>query len=194
MARGKVIEKELQAQIFALLAQGKSVSDVARELGLSRSTVQGWEDRFLKKSEEIAMREAKPTKNATEDATEPNDEVTNEGELDLVKARELSKKQFVEKAWGLINKSQTLIERRLDRAINSENELDKILDEVMCLDHKELTDNERKALAKKIMQLKVENIKDLAVVLGTIYDKQALANKEPTSIIDGKVKKFEEWE
>lgn len=191
MARGKVIGKELQAQIFALLAQGKSVSDVAREVDLSRSTVQGWEERFVKKSEEIAKREAKPVEEA---AAEPDDEVTNEPELDLVKARELSKKQFVEKAWGLINKSQTLIERRLDRAIDSENELDLILDEVMRLDHKELTDNERKAFAKRIMLLKVENIKDLAVVLGTIYDKQALANKEPTTIIDGKVKKFEEWE
>lgn len=191
MARGKVIGKELQAQIFALLAQGKSVSDVAREVDLSRSTVQGWEERFVKKSEEIAKREAKPVEEA---AAEPDDEVTNEPELDLVKARELSKKQFVEKAWGLINKSQTLIERRLDRAIDSENELDLIFDEVMRLDHKELTDNERKAFAKRIMLLKVENIKDLAVVLGTIYDKQALANKEPTTIIDGKVKKFEEWE
>ncbi|MBQ8178300.1 MAG: helix-turn-helix domain-containing protein [Clostridia bacterium] len=191
MARGKVIDKELQAQIFALLAQGKSVSDVAREVGLPRSTVQSWEERFVKKSEEIAKREAKPVE---ETAAKPDDEVTNEPVLDLVKARELSKKEFVEKAWSLINKSQTLIERRLDRAIESEDEIDQILYEVMNLDHKELTDNERKALAKRIMALKVENIKDLAVVLGTIYDKQALANKEPTTIIDGKVKKFEEWE
>ena len=189
MARGKVLDKDTQLQIFAALAQGKSVSDVARELELPRSTVQTWEERFVKQSEEIAKRDSKGDEVFVQD-----DEEKDENELDLVKAREKSKKEFVKKSWDLITKSQSLIERRLDRAIEEEDEIDQILDEIMCLDHKELTDNERKALAKRVAALKVENIKDLAVVLGTIYDKQALANKEPTSIIDGKVKKFEEWE
>ena len=58
-----------------------------------------------------------------------------------------------------------------------------------------ITDSQRRALYKKLESIKIEDIGKLAVVLGTIYDKQALANKEATSIIDGSiaVKKFEDF-
>nr|DAI27434.1 MAG TPA: hypothetical protein [Caudoviricetes sp.] len=43
--------------------------------------------------------------------------------------------------------------------------------------------------------IKIESVKELAVVLGTLYDKQALANKEATAIVEGNiaVKKFEDF-
>ena len=98
MARGKVLDKDTQLQIFAALAQGKSVSDVARELELPRSTVQTWEERFVKQSEEIAKRDSKGGEVFVQD-----DEEKDENELDLVKARERTKKEFVKKMQKFMN-------------------------------------------------------------------------------------------
>ena len=103
------------------------------------------------------------------------------------------KEEFVESAWGLISRCETLIERRLNRAIGSEDVIDELLDEILQLDHKDLTEPQRKSLYAKISAIKIENVKELAVVLGTLYDKQALANKEATSIVDNNVTiKFED--
>ena len=98
-------------------------------------------------------------------------------------------------AWRLIDKTKTLLERRLDRAIESEDELDKLVDEICKLDNKQLTNEQRKSLYLKVKSLKLEQAKELAVVLGTLYDKQALANKEATAIVEGNfaIKKFEEF-
>ena len=71
--------------------------------------------------------------------------------------------------------------------------IDELLDEILQLDHKDLTEPQRKALYSRIAAIKIENVKELAVVLGTLYDKQALANKEATSIVDNNVTiKFED--
>lgn len=73
--------------------------------------------------------------------------------------------------------------------------LDELVEEIAQLDHKQLTDSQRKALYLKMSSIKIESVKELAVVLGTLYDKQALANKEATAIVEGNiaVKKFEDF-
>ena len=83
----------------------------------------------------------------------------------------------------------------MDRAIESEDELDRLVEEICRLDNKDLTNEQRKALYSRIKSLKLEQAKELAVVLGTLYDKQALANKEATAIVEGNitVKKFEDF-
>ena len=108
----------------------------------------------------------------------------------FVKLREKRKEKFVNDAWNLIDMSRRIIERRLVRAIEGEDILDELCDEIL----EDVTPEKKKAIRDKFTALKLENIKDVAVVLGTIYDKQALANKEPTSIVDGEVavKKFED--
>ena len=108
----------------------------------------------------------------------------------FVKLREERKKKFVNDAWDLIDMSRRIIARRLERALDGEDVLDELCDEIM----QDVTPEKRKAIRDKFTALKIENVKDIAVVLGTIYDKQALANKEPTNILDGEVsvKKFED--
>ncbi len=86
------------------------------------------------------------------------------GEKDLAKLRQLKKQEFIDDAWRIIGKAQKLIERRIDGAMNEPNNP-----------------------AKEI------NIRELSTVLGTLYDKQALANQEATSIVEGGVSlKFED--
>lgn len=108
----------------------------------------------------------------------------------FVKLREKRKEKFVNDAWNLIDMSRRIIERRLVRALEGEDILDELCNEIL----EDVTPEKKKAIRDKFTALKLENIKDVAVVLGTIYDKQALANKEPTSIVDGEVtvKKFED--
>ena len=169
MARGQKYNDDLKEKALALLAVNNSVSFVAKELGLPRSTVKTWKEVYDKEAEES-------------------------GEPTIAKLRQEKKEEFVENAWGLIGKVQTLLERRLDRAIGSENVIDELLTEITSLDRKELTDAQRKLLYMKISTIKVESVKELSVVLGTLYDKQALANKEATSIVEGNigVRKFED--
>ena len=104
--------------------------------------------------------------------------------------REERKKQFINDAWDLIDMSRKIIERRLERALEGEDALDELCDLLVS----EVTPEKKKAICAKFAALKLDNVKDIAVVLGTLYDKQALANKEPTSIVDGdlSVKKFED--
>lgn len=188
MAQGKKYNDDLKERAFALLACNNSVAYVAKELDLPYSTVKTWEKKFLAQSEELARQEKE------RDDGSPNDEVAKSNdELDLAKLRKKKKEEFVESAWDLISKCETLIERRLNRAIGSEDVIDELLDEILQLDHKELTEPQRKALYSRIAAIKIENVKELAVVLGTLYDKQALANKEATSIVDNNVTiKFED--
>lgn len=170
MARGQKYNDDLKEKAFALLAVNNSVSLVAKELGLPRSTVKTWKEIYDKEAEEG-------------------------GEPTIAELRQENKKRFVDDAWRLIDKTKTLLERRLDRALTNEDELDELLGEICKLDNKELSNEQRKALYSKIKTLKLEQTKELAVVLGTLYDKQALANKEATAIIDGNItyKKFEDF-
>ena len=168
MARGQKYNDDLKEKAFALLAVNNSVSYVAKELGLPRTTVKTWKEIYDK-------------------------EAVERGDPTIADLRQENKKRFVEDAWRLIDKTKTLLERRLDRALENEDELDELLEEICKLGNKELPNEQRKAIYQKIKSLKLEQTKELAVVLGTLYDKQALANKEPTSIVDGDMAvKFED--
>lgn len=179
MSQGKKFNDDIKERAFALLACNNSVAYVAKELNLPYSTVKTWEKKFLAQSEELARQEKERDDGSTSDeVTKLNDE------LDLAKLRKKKKEEFVESAWTLIGKCETLIGRRLSRAIESENEIDTLLDEIIQLGHKDLTETQRKALYSKISAIKIENVKELAVVLGTLYDKQALADNKATQNIN----------
>ena len=159
MARGQKYNDDLKEKAIALLTVNNSVSFVARELKLPRSTVKSWKEDYDKK----AGKDGKDT---------------------VAKLRQKKKEKFVEDAWRLVDKVKTILERRLDRAIQSEDKMDELLEEILQLDYKQLTVQQRKALYTRISALKIEDIKALSTVLGTLYDKQALANKEATQIVD----------
>ena len=102
------------------------------------------------------------------------------------------KQEFIDKSWEIINKAQKLIDKRMNRAIEFENEIDALIDRIAIDDS--LTDAEIKSIITKIKKLKLESATELSTVIGTLYDKQALANKEATAIVDGNIgiKKFED--
>lgn len=169
MAKGQKYNDDIKEKAIALLTVNNSVSYVARELGLPRSTVKSWKEAFDKEAEEG-------------------------GEDTIAKLRQKKKEDFINDAWKLIDLSKGVLEKRLTRARDNEEALDELVDEICKLDYKTLTSQQRQALYMKLAKIKVEDVKSLATVLGTLYDKQALANKEATAIVEGSitVKKFED--
>ena len=170
MAKGQKYNDDIREKAIALLTVNNSVSFVARELGLPRSTVKSWKEAFDKEAEES-------------------------GEDNIAKLRQKKKEDFINDAWKLIDLSKGVLEKRLTRAMDNEEALDELVEEISKLDYKTLTSQQRQALYTKLAKIKVDDVKSLATVLGTLYDKQALANKEATAIVEGSitVKKFEDF-
>ena len=128
-----------------------SFKEVSRELNIPENTLRDW-----KKNEERINPE-------------------------FHKLRDEKKKEFVDSAWRIIERSTEVLERRIERAIEREDEIDYIFQEVSKLNFADLPTEQRKEFRKRISALKIEDISKLAVVLGTVYDKQALINHEATS-------------
>ena len=77
-------------------------------------------------------------------------------------------------------------------AIEHRAKIDKAID-VLCRRGEELTTQELKACVKVLLELKLPDIGKLSSVMGTMYDKRALARGEPTENIGGTaVIKFED--
>ena len=167
MARGQKYNDDIKEKAFALLAVNNNVQEVAKQLDLPYNTVKTWEKKFLKEAE---------------DEQTTNSEVKN-----LIELRNKKKKEFVDSSWNIISKAQELLERRITRALENEDELDSLVSEIERLDYKDLSQEQRKALYRKMATIKVEDVGKLATMLGTLYDKQALANDEPTGRIDIKL-------
>lgn len=156
--RGQKHTDETRIKAIELLSV-YSVAEVARQLGLPENTVRTW-----------AKGETKASKKDAET---------------LVELRAKKKQEFVNDAWDIINKAKQLINRRLSRALEQEAEIDALLDKALeeidsleCLPQTKA--QIKKTVAGKIQALKLEDLKELSVTLGTLYDKQALASDENT--------------
>jgi len=95
-------------------------------------------------------------------------------------ARATKKQEFIDNAWNVVQKALLLANKRFDKALDHEAEFDAIIDEISSSD--DMTQKQKQALLSKLGAIEMSNIKDIAIALGTIYDKQALASGEPTQI------------
>lgn len=164
MARGQKIDAALKEQAIALLATTNNIAEVARKLNIKENTLRTWK----KQLEEGTSKESK----------------------DFVELREKKKKEFVESAWVNIELATSILNKRLARALIQEDLLDTMLTEAQ----KETVGSDaRKQLAKNIASMRLDDISKVSTTLGTLYDKQALANGEATSREEQIVKKFEDY-
>lgn len=164
--RGKKFNDDIKEKALALLSTNNNAKFVADKLGLKYTTVKTWEKKFLEQANAGDV---------------PQDK-------DLVALRKKKKAEFVDNAWEIIEKTQSLLMKRIERALDSEDKIDQLLEEILLLDNKDLSQEQRKALYRKISTIKVEDVGKIATVLGTIYDKQALASNEPTSRVEGNIR------
>lgn len=117
---------------------------------------------------------------------------TLQEEPNFEELREIKRQQFITNAWNCVMKAQNLLQRKLDRATDEEAAIDTLI-EIVNSDA-ELDGIERRSLINKLSAIRLDDAGKLATVIGTMYDKQALASNQPTSIHGGEVgiKRFEE--
>ena len=106
------------------------------------------------------------------------DERKNSKEFEELRTQKQA--EFSNKATEIIEKGLLLLNKRLDRAIEDEEELDDLIDEIYFTDNDELSQPEKTSLIAKIKGMQLQNIKDITTAIATIYDKRALTRGEMT--------------
>lgn len=100
---------------------------------------------------------------------------------EFAKLREQKKDEFSKKATRIIDKATDLMEKRINLATNHEDELEEIINEIWNTDKKEMNETKKKMLVSKIASMQLYSLKELAVAVGTMYDKRNLAEGKSTS-------------
>lgn len=96
--------------------------------------------------------------------------------------------EFSNKAAEVIQKGLVLLNRRLDRALDHEDDLDVLIDEIFATDKEELSQDEKNRLVVKIRALQLQDIKAITTAIGTLYDKKALADGHATDSVELSIK------
>lgn len=102
----------------------------------------------------------------------------NKDKKEFAQLLDKNKEEFATKATEIINKSIKLLIRRVERALEHEEKLDKILAEIE--DDSELKDNMKKKLIAEITKMQMQSASDIARTMAIVYDKRALAKGEAT--------------
>ena len=97
--------------------------------------------------------------------------------------RTQTEKAFSQKATEIIEKGLILLNKRLNRAIEHEEDLDELIDEIWDIDDDEMPYKEKDKIVNKVKTLQLQNIKDITTAIGTIYDKRALSRGDMTQNI-----------
>ena len=98
----------------------------------------------------------------------------------------MNTEQFIRDAGEIVGMSQQLVKHDLAYAIEHRAKIDKAID-VLYRRGEDLTTQELKACVKVLLELKLPDIGKLSSVMGTMYDKRALARGEPTENVSGAV-------
>ena len=105
----------------------------------------------------------------------------NKDKEEFVKLCARKKDEFVEKADRIINKATELLERRIEMALDNQDELEDIIDEVWNLSNsKDFNETKKKTIVNKIGKMQLNNLSEITTAIGTIYDKRNLAEGKST--------------
>ena len=166
--------KKEKKEALKRLKTGESASYVARELNIPRSTLIGW-----KAAEATGAQARKKNAGARNSPDSSTDKAKPKiKRVNAQSTQEKNKKNFSKDSWKNIDKAQELLGRRLSRAIDYEKEIDEIVDIILEAKDEELDYKQKMTLLNKLKAIRVTDIRDIVVMIGTLYDKQALANDE----------------
>ena len=98
------------------------------------------------------------------------------------------KEEFVENATRIINKASQLLEKRLDTALNSQDELEKIIKKKYKKNKKDFNETQKRAIVNKIAKMQLNNLSEITTAIGTMYDKRNLAEGKSTVNTDINIK------
>ena len=105
----------------------------------------------------------------------------NKDKPEFVKLCDEKKKNFADKATDIIDKGLELIDRRLSVALEKQDELDRLIYEIENTDEEEISYKQKMSAINLIREAQIQKIKDISTMIGTLYDKRALAKGESTS-------------
>lgn len=105
----------------------------------------------------------------------------NKDKPEFVKLCNEKKKNFVKTADEIIEKGTRLLNRRLDTALERQEELDELLDTVHSIDDDDMKPKEKLEIAKKLSRIQLNGLNEITTAIGTLYDKRALAKGESTT-------------
>lgn len=99
------------------------------------------------------------------------------------KVKEQKKEEFSKKADRIVDKALELLERRYNKALKNEDELEELIGLIMSVDEKEedISYKEKVAIAKKIGRIELNSLSEITTSMGTLYDKMRLAKGESTN-------------
>ena len=106
---------------------------------------------------------------------------TNKDKPEFVKLCDEKKKGFADKATAIIDKGLKLIDMRLSTALDKQYELDRLIDEISNSDEEEISYKQKVSAISLIQEAQIQKIKDISTMIGTLYDKRALAKGESTN-------------
>lgn len=104
----------------------------------------------------------------------------NKDKPEFVKLRNEKMLEFSNMASEIIQKGLTLLNKRLDRAITSEEDLDLLIDEIFATNKEELSQDEKNRLVVKVRALQLQDIKAIVNAIGVLTDKKLLIDGKPT--------------
>lgn len=192
MAKGqKIGEKQIEV-MRAYLAAGTSLAETARKMGLPKSTVATWKKRFEEEkpaaADDLDLEQPRPQKGAG--ACALGEGQTNEPTFKEL--RTLNQEKFIADAGEIVSMSQQLVKHDLSYALAHRAKIDRAI-EVLCALGERISPQELKLCVKVLTEFKLPDIGKLSSVMGTMYDKRALAKGEPTENIGGTaIIKFED--
>lgn len=106
----------------------------------------------------------------------------------FAKLRQECTQELSSMAKRTLHKTMRLMERKIDRALTKEEELDTLIEEILATDRSELTDSEKQALIKKLRSMQLQDVKAISSAFGTIYDRVALEEGGATERVIVEVK------
>ena len=179
MAKGqKISEKQIEV-MRAYLAAGNSLAETARQMGLPKSTVATWKKRFASegKADDLDLERPHTQKGAG---------ARVEGGQTFEELRTMNQERFIAEAGEIVVMSQQLVKHNLLYAIEHRQEIERAI-RVLSTCGEALSPQELKACVKVLTEMKQPDIGKLSSVMGTMYDKRALARGEPTENNGGTV-------
>ena len=99
-----------------------------------------------------------------------------------------TKEGFAESATNIIEKGLILLERRFNRAMMQEAELDMIIQEIAAKNSFQLNQQERNVLLTKLRGLQLYDVNAITKAIGILYDKRALAEGGSTDNVTVNIK------
>lgn len=101
------------------------------------------------------------------------------GTKEFEELRTQKREEFGQRASRIVFKGLTLLERRYDKALDNEEELEDLIN-LITNSKDEISYKEKMDLTKKIGKLELNTLSEITTSMGTLFDKMRLANGEST--------------